>query len=369
MKREKTLDCLRGWAILQVVFVHVMYWLYSIKPTVPKSFLLFEMLLFFFVTGAANSLKEHRSYGEFCLKRIKGLMIPYYIYAAICVAIAFMYQPDPGSLTPGAVCQTILSWLVPINTQIGPVDARGRPLWFYTWALWFVPIYLIAIVLFPPVKKLVRRYGRASIAFLTLGFLLVDAACCLLLKKAPDGDGVSYGRRLAEIIQESAFYTIFMGVGVLYGELKKRGWRDLAVSLSVLVSSVAGLCVSHLVFGQTLDMQENKFPPNHVFLLYAFAFMALLYLAFPLLKKLYRLLAKAVPPVDGWVAVFSENSMTVFLYQPFAFWLTYLVLRNFGLRKTAWEPYVAVLVVYHLAWLMVKYKALVQSVFRSHSRR
>lgn len=365
MNRDKTLDCLRGWAMLQVVFVHAMYWLYSIEPTVARSFLLFEMLLFFYVTGAVNSLKETGPYGSFCIKRIKGIMIPYWIYAAICVAIAVAYCPGPGAPTPGVVSRIILSWLVPVNAQI-------MPLWFYAWALWFVPVYLVSIVLFPPVRKLVLRYGRASIAFLVLAFIVVGTAFGLSIEKVPDpgaGSWIHVVHLLSDIVQESFFYVIFMGIGVLHSRLKVREKGDLAMSAAILAISVAGLCVSGGVFGHSLDMQENKFPPNLVFLFYSFAFMTLLHLVFPPMKKLYRLLAKALPPVGRLVMAFSENSITVFLYQPFAFWGTYLVLRNFGLRKTAWEPYVAVPVVYLLVWLMIKGKNLVGSLVRSHLRR
>lgn len=344
--------------MLQVVFVHTIYWLYSIQPTVAKSFSLFEMLVFFFVTGAVNSIKEYRSYGSFCIKRVKGLMIPYYIYAAICMAIAGSYYLKTGEFSSGLAFQMFLSWLIPVNTQI-------MPMWFFAWALWFVPVYLVSIVLFPLVKKNVRRFGRVSIAFLVLLFLLVEVASGLLSKHMPDGAVGTYIRLLSDIIRESSFYIIFMGAGVLYSQFKLRKTTDLLVSFAVLAVSVAGLCISSLVFGQSLDMQTNKFPPNHVFLFYSFAVMTILYLAFPLLKALYRALAKALPPIDKLFSDFSENSITVFLYQSFAFWGTYLILRRFQLRKTDFEPYAALLIVYSLAWLTIKLVNLVKAILKT----
>ena len=83
MSRDKTLDYLRGLAIIQVVLVHVLYWLNIFNEgflAIAKSFLLFEMPIFFFVTGAVNGLGKLHNHKIFCFKRIKSLMIPYYIY-------------------------------------------------------------------------------------------------------------------------------------------------------------------------------------------------------------------------------------------------------------------------------------------------
>ena len=52
-QRDKTLDYLRGLAIIQVVLVHILYWLGIFSAgflAIAKSFLLFEMPIFFFVT-------------------------------------------------------------------------------------------------------------------------------------------------------------------------------------------------------------------------------------------------------------------------------------------------------------------------------
>lgn len=62
--RENMVDYLRALAIFQVLFVHSLYWgnVFSTGIlSILKSFLLFEMPLFFFVTGAAYSLSKNNS--------------------------------------------------------------------------------------------------------------------------------------------------------------------------------------------------------------------------------------------------------------------------------------------------------------------
>ena len=362
MNREKTLDYLRGLALFQVVFVHLIYWLGVIRAeslTIVKSFALFEMPILFFVTGAVNSVKDYQSNKLFYIKRIKGILIPYYIYAAICMAMAVVYYLKTGAFTIALVLQLVLSWLIPINTQIMPFP-------FFTGALWFIPVYLMSIVLFPHVKKAVQRFGRISIAFLALFFIVVEIVFSVSIKQVPSACGAgTYIGKLSHFMLQSSFYMIFMGIGVLYSQFKKREKRDLIMSLSVLAVSMAGLCVSSVLLGQTLNMQMNKFPPNHVFLFYSFAFMTILYLAFPLIKKLYRMLVKAIPLTDKLFASFSENSITVFLYQSFAFWVTNFILCNLHLKKTVYEPFVAIFLVYPLVCIAIKLATLVTSFWKA----
>ena len=364
MNREKTLDYLRGLAVFQVVFVHTIYWLDIIKPeslTVLKSFTLFEMSVFFFVTGAVNSLKDHRSYGSFCLKRIKGLMIPYYIYAAICIAISVIYYIAAGEFSLVLAAKMFLSWLIPVNTQI-------MPLWYFTWALWFVPVYLVAIIFFPLIKKAVNRFGRLAIAFQVMIFIIIEVVLGIAFKQVPDEGYGIYINQLSDIIQESFFYMIFMGAGVLYPQLKMHKKKDLAISSAILISSVAGLLISVFLLGDTLDMQINKFPANHVFLCYSFAFMTVLYLAMPLIKKLYKILIGKIHPIDRFFITLSKNSITVFLYQSFAFWMTGLVLTLFNLDDTVFEPFAAILIVYPLVWLTIKIKVLIGSIRKTDAK-
>ena len=61
MSRDKTIDRLRGFAMLWVIVVHVLYWgnfFSNGYVNFLKSFCLFEMPLFFFITGASNSLAK-----------------------------------------------------------------------------------------------------------------------------------------------------------------------------------------------------------------------------------------------------------------------------------------------------------------------
>ena len=156
--RDKTLDYLRGLAIIQVVFVHILYWLgiFSVGFfAIAKSFLLFEMPIFFFVTGAVNGLGKPQKYKTFCFKRIKGLLIPYYIYSMICILVSIAYYLLHNELSIKTTIKLLLTWIVPLDHQIMPLP-------YFTWAIWFIPVYIISIILFPVIKTAVLKFGGGN---------------------------------------------------------------------------------------------------------------------------------------------------------------------------------------------------------------
>lgn len=301
MKRDKILDLIRGAAVLHVMLVHILYWL-DIFGTGPaasaRSLLLFEMPVFFFVTGAVNSLGDHGPWGRFCLRRVKGLMIPYYGYAALCVALAAAVAVFRRSFSFAELGRTALNWLLPLDRQIMPLP-------FFTWAVWFVPVFLIVILLFLPVRRAAERFGGAvTVAALTAVFLAAE-----FIPGTPD------------ILRKAAFYLIFAALGTQWQTLRLRDRKTVKAAAGLTALSAAGLFVCRYLAGGSFDMQANKFPPNHMFLLFSFMMLGLLYLAIPVIARPWRMLAGRFPAAERLVLLYSENSVYVFLYQSFAFLL------------------------------------------------
>ncbi|MDO5138386.1 MAG: acyltransferase family protein, partial [Oscillospiraceae bacterium] len=73
--------------MIWVIVVHTLYWgNFSSDSSfnLIKSFFLFEMPLFFFVTGASNSFSRSTGYYRFVFRRYKRILIPYWVFALIC---------------------------------------------------------------------------------------------------------------------------------------------------------------------------------------------------------------------------------------------------------------------------------------------
>ena len=190
-ERDKTLDNLRGFAMLQVIIVHVLYWgdfFTSSYINLIKSFCLFEMPVLFFVTGASNARSKDVPYIEYVKKRYLKLLIPYWTFAIICAALSIAkYIIVDDQIDGMFFLKVILSWILPVNRQITSIS-------YLTWALWFVPVYLCVVLFIPWLKELKRAtniYIYYISSVLRMGW-----------------------------IQYVLFYLIWVYVGLFYEELK-----------------------------------------------------------------------------------------------------------------------------------------------------
>lgn len=350
MNRDKTLDYLRGLAIIQVVLVHILYWLGIFSGgylAIAKSFLLFEMPIFFFVTGAVNGLGKQQKYRTFCIKRVKGLLIPYYIYSFVCILISIAYYILHNELSIKLIIKLLLSWIVPLDHQIMPLP-------YFTWAIWFIPVYIISIILFPAIKSAVLKFGEGIIITLILVFACIEIVCRLINKSTSFEGYGTYVYTALDIIQKTSFYLIFMGLGVLYPRIKTRSRKSVIIATTILIVSIILSLSCKIFFGNTLDMQSNKFPPNHMFLFYSFIVLSFLYIVKPLIDKVYLRITKIIPILDKWILIFSQNSIYVFLYQTFSFWIISIVLKYIGVHNDYLAFAIALVTVYPMVGLTIK---------------
>lgn len=296
--RDKTLDRLRGFAMLWVIFVHVLYWgdfFSSDLVNLLKSFCLFEMPLFFFITGATNRMSRDTSYLDFVRKRFLRILIPYWIFAGICVVLSISSYTLSNGVDLVEIVKIALSWSIPVDRQISYVS-------YLTWALWFIPVYLCVVLLIPLMKKAAENSAKRPVCLVIIAVLFV---CFSVL-------GFDW-------LQKILFYALWTYIGMFYKEIKELlPKKSFKITLaSVFAISAAVLAVMHFL-GVSVDMQENKFPPDIVFFVYSIGAMALIVLLLPYLDRVLEKIERN--KVFGRVLeLFSTRSMTVYLYQVFAF--------------------------------------------------
>lgn len=166
MSRDKTIDRFRGFAMFWVIVVHVLYWgnfFTNGYVNLLKSFCLFEMPLFFFITGASNNLSKTNNYFNFVSKRFQRILIPYWVFAIICATLSMVKYSVEGNLDFITGIKVLLSWMVPINRQMTSVS-------YLTWALWFVPVYLCIVLIIPALKIMKRSVRKIEFAFALMGY-------------------------------------------------------------------------------------------------------------------------------------------------------------------------------------------------------
>ncbi len=301
MGRDKTIDNLRGLAMLWVIVVHVLYWgNFFVDPNINlfKSFFLFEMPLFFFITGASNGFSKTGNYFVFVIRRFQRFLIPYWVFAVICAALSIGKYAIVDSISdPLFAVKVVISWLLPLNLQVSSVA-------HLTSALWFVPVYL-CIVLLIPLFKYIKTTPLKNYFFfiITAVFVLTALLDC-------------------GWVQNVAFYSIWIYVGLFYKEIRSFTEKKNAKMYLLLIAVLSCAIIIVLYFnGGSIDMQFNKFPPNITFLFFSLLSMSLIFAIIPRFNTIVDILNKFTV-FEKVFSVFSTRSMTVFLYQVFAFNVT-----------------------------------------------
>lgn len=293
--------------MLWVIAVHALYWgaFCSDKTfNLLKSFLLFEMPLFFFVTGAANNFSRTYNYLEFVYRRFKRILVPYWVFAIICagLTIARIIRREGGT-TPETIIKIIGSWLIPIDRQMTSIQ-------YLTWAVWFIPVYLCVVLAIPLLRKI--RQTKMSLVFIPVLLVLFILSCAFYIGW----------------FQNVLFYSFWTYIGLFYNEIKtslcKHGFRIFMALISAC--SVFALIILK-IYHYSLDMQVNKFPPNIAFFFFSITAMSLIILVIPSLDNVCALLCKQKLIKEAF-NLLSTRSLTIYLYQVFAFTVTIKAVNN-----------------------------------------
>lgn len=311
MQRDEELDIFRGFAIIWVLFIHCIYWpgyFSSNYVMIIKSFFLIEMPLLFLITGAGNILSNRkRSLGSFYSKRIVRVAIPYWIYALICVLLmqlSFTYLKVEGKVD-------FISWFLTFGAF-----SRWSNYPYLTWHLWFIPVFLMIIFIIPLLLKWFNFFKGKLKAIPLLLFIII----VVMLDKY-DFRHVGNTYWVYYYSKSITFYSFWIYLGFFYKYLKTIVIKKRFL-FATLILSVAITILLFNVDYYSYNMQQNKFPPNFIFLTFNIGAISLFLLVKDLLRKIIELFK-----LKDLFIKFGKNSYTVYLYQPFAFLIGGMILK------------------------------------------
>lgn len=278
-----------------VCFIHVIYWL-KIGREPYISFSLFEMPVIFFISGAALSLSnKKRTFWFSIVNRSKRVLLPYYIYALVSLMLLTMCT---------IIYKTFgidkLNIFNINNISYGDLIAlflcSKVPLLPFTSHLWFIIPYMFITCSVGIQNKIIVITGRH------LYFII-----CTCLTFA------SFITRI-EIIRELSVYNLFFVTGLLY--YKK---LDIKIRLFCLPVLLLGLIILAIKGEPFSPMQNNKFPPNAIFVLYGFLFILISSIVFNKIKL----------SNSFFLQLWNERGYTIYLYQNFIFLLLFLFYKRY----------------------------------------
>lgn len=300
MKRDKTIDFLRGAVMLYIIFViHGFGIVGAISYySIPFSLLLFEMPLIFFISGASLKLSSSKSFGVFLKSRLYRVVVPYIVWATIAFAIF-------GILRVSSAKSIIMNLL--FFRAYHPIP--------FTYHMWFVIPYLLVSIMG---YWLLKGYKKWSSMFIA-GYTILLAAVVFLLDLSHVAVPFSYQVRYT--IVYSAFYVM----GFWYHDKLKKLYL-------VIIIGILTVCYLWLLHTHTYSLytQVNKFPPNFAFLCYGsivvlFLLVLLSYMKQPVTK-------------DTTIISFANKyGYEMYLYQNYSLWISSIFLATPLMHSMHWS--------------------------------
>lgn len=252
--RDNSLDLLRGLAALNIIFIHTTFW--SGEAYVPQKVeslsLIVDVPFFFFLSGwgagYARSLKKS-------LLSLVDMYEKYVVFLCMYVALLLIIRETLGR-DEGLTVPDLLGdlWF-----RIG----AGTALPVVMGSIWFMPVYLTVV----PLGALIR-WAALRLSGGTEEGLSRWTALSLALSLA----GLTYtwmGGRIPLLSQTTLFYLSFFLLGLLCrrATIPRLSWAAGLVLLDMGAMVLLARCLGADVF----RMQDLKFPPTPVYLLFSLA--------------------------------------------------------------------------------------------------
>ena len=294
-QRDEQLDIFRGLVMIYIVCVVHVYYSWICAPLEPhKSLILFEMPLIFFISGAALQISDNRrSIGSQLVNRAKRVLLPYYVYIGIIIAILLLSKLIFGDSI--RINQSInidfKNILLPLDWPTNIPDCAH---------LWFIVPFMVISCSFPLQRKFVDKIN-ASI-YMLLCFIAFGLSCLF--------DSC--------VIQEIFGYNIFFMMGYFY-------YRRLKIKsiITIFLASTSLLITSLTIFGYDFTpMLQHKFPPDFIFITYGIVVLSLLGVMFSYIRLR-----------NNWfIKRWNKHCYTIYLWQPVMYMGFYWMIRKIGLN-------------------------------------
>lgn len=315
--RDNELDIIRGLAMLYIMFIHTIYnnGIFEVgNISILKSFFLFEMPLFFFVTGAATMYEKDESILYFYLKKFQRILIPYYIYSLLVIILNFIFY----YLNNHEIYHGVSNWILPFlhKETFSP---------YFTCALWFITAYLLVIILIPYFKKfyIIKKKQNSKDVFLPLFYILL-----FFLMKDCGHFNFDVNSTLSLYFNSTICYSFFCYLGFFWKDIKG---KDINKNLLYLKTGIILIFISYLLIKTNFfiaDMQINKFPPNFIFILYTFAVLLLLYCLRFYIFRLVNLICK-ISVFNLIFLQYKNHTYTIYFTHLFCLYIINYILKNY----------------------------------------
>ena len=251
-KYNSSLGYLRCIAMMQVILVHIFYHL-GIFTGIGTSILLFEMPLFFFITGASNFNNYKKPYWKFITRRLLRIYIPYLLFALVNIIVLCVVNGfEPMDLL----------WLSPISFEFAPIAPGLETCHSIIW--WF-NIYILILFVIPFLKKFYDKFIKIGIRIIPLTIFFVIVLVLTFFN----------------FNHNKVVYWFVMIIGYLFftyiGAFYQCYFKELNMRRTLIICLVGFISLFILVILNSTysawDMQSHKFPTDFIFILFGIVWL------------------------------------------------------------------------------------------------
>lgn len=346
MKRDETVDVVRGIGILLVVFGH--NWI-----TVHEKALLFRVIysfhvpLFFFLSGVF--LSPSVPFRSFVRSRAAALLKPYFVVMFAVTAQAAVHNLVVGK----AVYPAILMQLVNVAYATGNL---------IPWSpMWFLPSLFVSSVACFLIVALLPGRGRLPALVVAAGLLIMGHGVLVAIHRngvwlpgwtGPDIDGLPWSIDLLPIT--SAFALAGYAVGGTFKAFKVN-WLLAGVLLALFV-------VLQIAFVEPVDLNFREYGNVLICTAEAISGIYLCFAAASLLKR-SQILAWAFSEI-------GKRSLFILIFHPIVQYSVFSALRKHeGRYLSAWVGFAAACLIPLVLFELVKRSSVLSMLFFPAPRR
>ena len=166
-------------------------------------------------------MRRPTKYLHFLVKRFCRILIPYYVYACVSILTMLIYEVSKNNIRRELILQVIITWMVPIGNWVSTLP-------YLSWALWFIPVYIGVMCIFPLMQKCYfSQYRYIGLAIIIVFYLLTLPLPYLSI------------RRLG--IRQVSFYSIWTYLGLFYHDIKSSAQTDQRWKRKLIASVGTGV--------------------------------------------------------------------------------------------------------------------------------
>lgn len=175
------------------------------------------------------------------------------------------------------VLEIFSGWLNPFSTWPSLIP-------YLSWAMWFIPVYLIIMMILPVLK----RCFFANSSFVRISPLILCPSLIILFQIN------NLGKYF--LLWESVFYIFWVYIGFIFIQYVYGKSIQEKIKPCMICFICGSLSSVFLLAGgyANPDMQLNKFPPNGIFLCYTFTIMSIIILFIDQIHSVIRRIQRKV---------------------------------------------------------------------------